>query len=183
MQFAFGPKDRPKKGHRRAKVRGLVIGATFAVVAFTMIAAAQWGANVQPSPNSKGYGKSSALANVFVDSVDISASLVGDFSPDEGNVGCPASCGDLSVKLTNTHPSLTVHLSSITFAGAGNPAICQVGIFPASQTQTINVTLAPGAQSATLVFPDVLHMGATAPESCANTVFEIPITGLVGNRV
>jgi hypothetical protein len=37
--------------------------------------------------------------------------------------------------------------------------------------------------STTVTLPGILYMGASAPESCANTVFEIPIIGLTGSKL
>jgi hypothetical protein len=60
---------------------------------------------------------------------------------------------------------------------------CGVGIYPVDAVQPLNVNVPANGQSTTVVLDGIIGMASIAPESCANTVFEVPIVSLVGNRV
>ncbi len=58
-----------------------------------------------------------------------------------------------------------------------------VGIFTEDRTQTLDVSVPANGESATVVFDGIVNMDVNAPDVCANAAYEIPITGLQGNRV
>jgi hypothetical protein len=150
---------------------------------------ATWTTTINPHATAKGYAKSGGLPTAFVTTVDVSASVVGDFIPYEGVGDCAAAraqCGDLSVRFSSSSP-FAIHLSSVTFGGgpfpAGDPLGCAVGIFAADRTQAVDVTIPASGQSGTVVLDGLLYMNPVAPEACAGQVFEAPITALSGTRV
>jgi hypothetical protein len=170
------PPPKPKR-RRRMMITGLLTGlCTIAGFAFA------WTVSVQPANNAAGYGKSGNLPTVTISTVDVSASLTGDIYPNTSGTGCatPANCGSISVKFHNPY-SQPIHLDSLTFApGPYGPANCNVVQYAPFQ-KSIDVTVPAGGDSTTLVLPGLLSMDANAPDSCANTVFTIPITGLTGS--
>jgi hypothetical protein len=173
--------------------KALSVIAIVAVFGMLGMAVAQWTVTVTHQPGSKGYAKSAGLPRAFIDTVDISASLTGDFRPLEGVAQCSddqSQCGSVNLKFSSTSP-FPIHLSSVSFDvsqnfGPGNAA-CGVGIFPADATQALNVTVPAGSvatpgQSSTVVIPGIVAMASGAPESCADQVWFAPISGLTGNR-
>jgi len=162
----------------------MIVGAALGVAMFATVALAQW-VHVQATANAKGYGKSVGLANAFLDTVDASADLApGSYvAPDEGT-GCPAgvnNCGDVVVRFTSTSP-FAIHVSSITL---GNPSGTCVGLSPyvPGGTFAVSVNVPANGSSSSELLTDAITMPSNAPESCANTVFEIPISGITGNKV
>jgi hypothetical protein len=163
-----------RRGIKRHRI--LSFTTSFLLFASLGIAAASWTATIGPAASAKGYGKSKGLPTAFIDTVNVSASLTGTLDPD--------TAGNVSIQFSSSSP-FAIHLSGMAFAGGtyGDP-VCGVTIFnSADRTQPLDVTLPANGTSSVITFPNILDMAAGAPESCANTVFEIPVSDLVGTRV
>ena len=187
--WSFGPPARKK---RRGRRKAMIVGATLGVAMFSLVAVAQW-ITVSPRAGAKGYAKSSGLTTAFIDTVDVSASLTGDFSPFFGAGDCASDrsqCGDVSLQFSSTSP-FPIHLSQVTFDvttnfGPGNAA-CGVGIYPVDAVQALDITVPAGSQatpgqSSVVTFNGLVGMGPSAPETCADQVWFVPISGLIGTR-
>jgi hypothetical protein len=170
-----------KRGDRRGRRRLVTLSLCLAVFLGASVVWAQWPVTVQPGPNASGWGKSAGLQTAFLGTLDVSAELSGSnlVSPDEAGTGCPAACGDVKVKFSSTSP-FAIHVSSVTLGiGSNTCVIFYDGTFP----QAVDVTVPANGQSATATIPDVVEMPGNAPVSCANTVFEFPITNIQAQRV
>src|SRR4051812_24491900 len=140
-----------------------------------------WTVAVDTAPGSAGYAKAGNLPRVTLSTVDVSAGLTGDITPDLTSAGCPAACGSVSVKFTNPSAQYTVHLSNITFqSGMFTPTSCLTEIFPGDASQAVNVTIPPSSSSSVIKLNNIAHMSGASPDSCAGTTFTVPIASVTG---
>jgi hypothetical protein len=143
------------------------------VVVATGIALAAW------SVSGSGSGTASAASPQGL--------VIAGVTPAVGTLfpGGPAAPVDLTIDNPNPYP---VNVTSITWGTPSSPNTVECSSNEisidagASPSSTVNFTIAANTTSPTEVIPGVVDMASTAPSTCANLNFTIPVTSISGTQ-
>jgi hypothetical protein len=154
--WSFGPR---RRSHRKA----IAIGATFAIAAFTLVAAAQW----LTTGSGNGYSKAGSLQSlVIVDQsfTDIPATLF------------PGGNGSLSIKVTNPNsgPVTITSVSGNSSISSSNESNCSQSNITFTDQTGLSLGPVPAGGTTVLSVPGV-HMDANASTLCQGVTFTIPV--------